>query len=195
MKTFNQKIIAILFVLIGIMLLLVNLGVISLEIKEYFVMFYPVLIVLLGLKWLIESVLYGKKALFISLVLVVFGSLLLMDRLDFLVFEFKMIWKLWPLLFIYLGLQLFIKKRPVNITVTKGDYDFDLFSKEEDVDFSNEEKKDLSHQKRIITIGELKMNKPNWAVEPLTLKTVVGDYYFDFSKAYIPDKETKIRIK
>jgi len=195
MKTFNQKIIAILFVLIGIMLLLVNLGVISLEIKEYFVTFYPVIIVLLGLKWLIESVLYGKKALFISLLLLVFGTLLLMDRFDFLVFEFQMIWKLWPLLFIYFGLQLFIKKRPVKITVTKGDYDFDLFSKEEDDDFSNEEKKDPSHQKRVITIGELKMNQPNWAVEPLTLKTVVGDYYFDFSKAYIPDKETKIRIK
>ncbi|MBM7620756.1 lia operon protein LiaF [Bacillus tianshenii] len=195
MKTFNQKIIAILLVLTGIMLLLVNLGVISLEIKEYFVTFYPVIIVLLGLKWLIESVLYGKKLLFISLVLVVFGSLLLMDRLGYLVFEFGMVWKLWPLLFIYFGLQLFTKKRPVKITVTKGDYDFDLFSKDEDIDISNEEKEDPTHQKKVITIGELKMNKPNWAVEPLTLKTVVGDYYFDFSKAYIPDKETKIRIK
>ena len=195
MKTFNQKMIAILFVLIGIMLLLVNLGVISLEIKEYFVTYYPVLIVLLGLKWLIDSVVFGKNVLFISLVLVVFGSLLLLDRLDVLVFEFQMIWKLWPLLFIYFGLRLFIKKRPIKLTVTKGEYDFDLFSNGEVNEFSEGVERESSPQKRIITIGELKMNKPNWAVEPLTLKTVVGDYYFDFSKAYIPDKETKIRIK
>ncbi len=192
MKTFNQKLIALIFVFIGVLLLLINLGVISLEIKEYFVTYYPVLIVLYGFKLLIETVIYRRHALFFSFLFLSLGGLLLLDRLNVLQFEIHMIWKLWPIIFIYFGLKLFIRKRPVTVTVSRGDVDFNLFSDKEEEDFEDN-KEDFTKEK-VITIGELKMNKPNWSVEPLSLKTVVGDYYFDFSKAYIPDKETKIQI-
>lgn len=196
MKTFNQKLIAIIFVFIGILLLLVNIGVISLEIKEHFVTYYPVLIVLLGLKFLADTIFYQRRALFISVFLLAFGGLLLMDRAGYLVFEFRMFWKLWPLLIIYLGVRLFINKRPVKVSFTKGDTDFDfsnLYNSSEERMEQQETKE--AGTKKVITIGDMKMNKQNWAVEPLTVWNVVGDYYFDFSKAYIPDKETNIQIK
>ncbi|CAG9622527.1 cell wall-active antibiotics response protein LiaF [Sutcliffiella rhizosphaerae] len=193
MKAFNQKIIAIIFVFIGIMLLLVNIGVISLEIKQYFVTYYPVLIILLGLKLLVDTLFYHKHALFISIFLLAFGVLLLLDRLDLLFFEFNMFWKLWPLLIIYFGLKLFVNKRPVKVFITKNDDEFnDLFNSQ---DLVEKEGKQAKSTKRVITVGDMKMNKQNWAVEPLKVWNVVGDYYFDFSKAYIPDKETHIQIK
>ncbi|NMH73632.1 cell wall-active antibiotics response protein [Bacillus sp. RO2] len=194
MKTFNQKIMAIIFVFIGIMLLLVNIGVISLEIKEYFVTFYPVLIVLFGLKLFIETLFFQKRALFISLFLLAFGGLLLLDRVEYIEFQFHMFWKLWPLLIVYVGMKLFVNKRPVTIRFTKENDEFnDLF---ETYDKSDEEVNwNGNSSKRVITIGDMKMNKQNWAVEPLSVWNVVGDYYFDFSKAYIPDKETSIQIK
>jgi lia operon protein LiaF len=194
MKTFNQKVIAIIFVFIGIMLLLVNIGVISLEIKEYFVTYYPVLIVLYGFKLLVDTIFYHIRALFLSVFLIAFGGLLLLDRAGYLVFEFHMFWKLWPLLIIYLGVRLFVNKRPVRVSFTKGDTDFDdLFDSAEERVEHQETK--TAGTKKVITIGDMKMNKQNWAVEPLTVWNVVGDYYFDFSKAYIPDKETNIQIK
>ncbi|WP_078381542.1 cell wall-active antibiotics response protein LiaF [Sutcliffiella halmapala] len=200
MATFNQKIIAIMLVFIGVMLLLVNIGVISLEIKTLFVTYFPVLIVLYGLKLMIDTIYRRKQALFISVTLLVFGGLLVLDRVGLIHFELSMIWKLWPLLFIYLGIKLFIRKKPVKVTVTKGDHDFTFFSEDHEVpkyqtEPNYKEIKKPPPPKKVITIGEIKMNKPNWSVEPLTLKTVVGDYYFDFSKAYIPDKETPIEIK
>ncbi|MCM3616975.1 cell wall-active antibiotics response protein LiaF [Sutcliffiella horikoshii] len=193
MKTFNQKILAIIFVLIGILLLLVNIGLISLEIKEYFVKYYPVLFVLLGLKFLMDTLFYHRRALFLSVFLIAFGVLLLLDRVGYLEFEFNMFWKLWPLLIVYFGVKLFINKRPVKVSFTKGDADIgDFFDSAEEGQYK--ESKEMG-AKKVITIGDMKMNEQNWAVEPLTVWNVVGDYYFDFSKAYIPDKETNIQIK
>ncbi|MGD6777096.1 cell wall-active antibiotics response protein LiaF [Sutcliffiella horikoshii] len=194
MKTFNQKIMAIVFVFIGIMLLLVNIGVISLEIKAYFVTYYPVLILLFGLKLLIDTLFFHKRALFLSLFLLAFGGLLLIDRVGYIEFQFHMFWKLWPLLIVYFGMKLFVNKRPVKIRFTKENEEFnDVFDtydeSDEDVNWKG------NSTKRVITIGDMKMNKQNWAVEPLSVWNVVGDYYFDFSKAYIPDKETCIQIK
>ncbi|QFT88274.1 hypothetical protein FIU87_06440 [Bacillus sp. THAF10] len=194
MKTVNQKLFAIFVVFLGIMLLLVNIGIISLEIKQIFVTYYPILIILLGLKLLIDALFHYKSSLFVSIFLLSLGTLLLLDRLDYMRFEFQMFWKLWPLLIIYFGIKLFVNKRPVKFQVTKTDDDLDeIFT-----DYSeNDEEADQPRTgtKRVITIGDMKMNKQNWPVEPLKVWNVVGDYYFDFSKAYIPDKETHIQIK
>lgn len=35
---------------------------------------------------------------------------------------------------------------------------------------------------------------PNWLVEPIDRSVGVADFDFDFTKAFIPDKETKIRL-
>lgn len=195
MKTLNQKFFAVLLVLLGIVLLSINLGVISLEIKEFFVAFYPLFIVLFGLKLLIDKLTKGSEVLFLSLFLLALGGLLCLDRLNIIVFQFSMIWKLWPLLIVYIGIQMFLKKRPLHVEIDwtyNADDEYEkAFSNEEDV-IRRERNKE---SKKVFTVGEMKMNQQNWSVEPLKLRNVVGDYYFDFTKAYIPDKETPIHIK
>jgi len=43
-------------------------------------------------------------------------------------------------------------------------------------------------------VKEFAFNEPNWQVEPLSLSAMIGDYAFDFTVAYIPDRETEIRL-
>src|SRR5699024_3821203 len=44
-------------------------------------------------------------------------------------------------------------------------------------------------------VGDYDYSDENWLVRPMNLKSMAGDYYFDFTKAFIPDKETPISIR
>src|SRR5699024_7202461 len=44
------------------------------------------------------------------------------------------------------------------------------------------------------SIGNYEYNQPNWKVSPIYLSNLAGDFYFDFTKAFIPEKETPITI-
>jgi lia operon protein LiaF len=167
--TVNRALLAFLLILFGILLLLVNINVISLEINNLFVTFYPVLFLTLGIKWLIEGILSkGQKGWFGGFFLLLFGTLLSLDRLGFITFTFWMVWKLWPVLLIYIGMKLFSKdKKRISISYAKKDS---------------------------VAIGDFVSNSENWPVEDMNLKMGVGDVHLDFSKAFIPDKDTKIDI-
>ncbi|MDX5475607.1 MAG: cell wall-active antibiotics response protein LiaF [Bacillaceae bacterium] len=193
MKSINQKLIAILLLFFGVMLLLVNLGVISLEIKQFFVNFYPVLILLLGLKMFVSILVKKSDNYFLSVFLLLFGGLLCLDRLNLLEFKFMDIWKLWPFLIIYIGINLLLKRRPFKVTIIRDDCSNETKILKEMKSEKSGGK--TNKEKQVFAVGEVKMNKQNWSVEPMKLWNVVGDYYFDFSKAYIPDKETTIQIK
>ncbi|MCA1030801.1 cell wall-active antibiotics response protein LiaF [Bacillus timonensis] len=163
----NRIVGAILLIGFGILLLLVNINVISLEINEIFVTFYPVIIVLFGGKWLIESIISkGKKDWLGGFIFLLFGTLLILDRLEFIVFTFSMVWKLWPVLLIYVGIKYFSKS-----------------------------KKDKSVRKESIPIGSITNEEGEWTVEPMEVWTGIGNFHYDFSKAFIPDKETTINIE
>ncbi|TLS38877.1 cell wall-active antibiotics response protein LiaF [Pseudalkalibacillus caeni] len=160
---FGRFLAAIIFVGIGILLLLVNIGIISMEITEAFVFFYPFIILLVGLKWLIEAIIPSiwKRNWFWGLFFVTLGGLLVADRFDVITFTFGMVWKLWPLVIIYFGLKMLFRIRK-----NKG--------------FS--------------MVADKKFEDPNWSVEPFDDWKAVADYDFDFTKAFIPDKETEIKL-
>ncbi|MBE4906815.1 cell wall-active antibiotics response protein [Bacillus luteolus] len=166
--TLNRVFSALLLILFGILLLLVNIDVISLEINNLFVTFYPVLFLIVGFKWLVESILSkGQKGWFGGFFLLLFGTLLALDRLGYITFTFWDVWKLWPVLLIYLGMKLFSKEKSVSISFAKKDS---------------------------VAIGDYVSNSENWSLEDKNIKLGIGDVHLDFSKAFIPDKETKIDI-
>ncbi len=167
--TLNRVFSALLLILFGILLLLVNIGVISLEINNLFVTFYPVLFLLVGFKWLVESILSkGQSGWFGGFFLLLFGALLSLDRLGYTTFAFWDVWKLWPVLLIYFGMKLFSKdKKSVTISFAKKDS---------------------------VAIGDYVSNSENWSLEDKKIKLGIGNVHLDFSKAFIPDQETKIDI-
>lgn len=171
---------AVLLISIGIVLLLINIDVISMEIKEMFLTYYPLVFIYFGLKWLLEAIVTKgtRRGWFIPILFIVFGTLLLMGNLEIITFSVGMVWKLWPVLLIYIGVRMFTKKRIFPRVIVK---------KTNDDSLGDEIKSSFS-------IGDVKYNQPNWHVKPLSLKNAIGDYYFDFSKAFIPEKETTIDI-
>jgi len=266
-SSLNRAFTAMILLLTGLLLLLTNIGVISLEIKEMFVEVYPILLLLLGL-YLFLSCFSGKSAnkLFVGLFLITYSSLLLVSKFTNL--EFK-IWNLWPLIIIFIGLKLLFKNKEIGNKNTEycegdNDSDFDYSQKIEDAldhlekgkvklkELSNDDlgqinqnaqagievtkiigadinqqiedawnqinksqeminsllaagapelRKNKSTQKskvktsKMLTIGSVEFNQSNWHLEPMDIYHAIGDYSFDFNKAYIPEREILIQLK
>ncbi|WP_245855751.1 cell wall-active antibiotics response protein LiaF [Bacillus oleivorans] len=265
---------------IGVILLLVNFGVISLEIKEIFVVIFPFFILLIGVKWLYSGI--KRSSLFLVLCggfASIFSALLILDLFGIYEFAFSDGYKLWPILLILLAIWMLGSNKRPKVKVEKGgkskqesqsserksksekvdsikdksdtigdEFDhsvdeFDIIGNEfeamgDEFDKLGEEMEDLSdkinrevreklnnikidisksndspgkkvsiqvgrdeidHMKeqavKTFGVSHMAMKEPNWELTPLNLKSTVGDYYFDFSKAYIPDAEIDITIK
>ncbi|TKD69258.1 cell wall-active antibiotics response protein [Pseudalkalibacillus hwajinpoensis] len=101
------------FVALGIFLLLINIGIISMEMTEAIVFFYPFLLVLLGGKYIADAIIPStvRKKLSTGILLLTLGLLLVMDRFHIISFSLWSIWKLWPLLFVLIGIKLLGKFR------------------------------------------------------------------------------------
>ncbi|MBA4535681.1 cell wall-active antibiotics response protein [Bacillus aquiflavi] len=181
-RSMNQAFYAICLLIIGILLLLFNLGVISLEIKELIVVIYPFLLFFIGLFRLFRFRSSSHFHLFNSLFLIIFGGLLIGDRFNLIEFRFWDFWKLWPIIFIYISMLMIFKKNSIQVHFGE-----DFHEKLKNADFNK--------TKRGFSIGDISFSKTNWPAEPMDLYNTIGDYFIDFSKAYIPEKEIPITIR
>lgn len=187
---------AICLLAIGVTLLLVNIGVISLEIKQLFVVSYPFLLLVYGLISLIKNLINRTANYFFTLFILIFSSFLVLDRLHIINFEFLEFWKLWPVILIYSAIIFLFGNRKSG---KKADVDIKLEKKDalsqQSVIRMNKNRKKEGKLSKAFSIGDVILNSDNWAVEPMKLYNSIGDYFIDFSKAYIPEKETTIEIK
>jgi len=212
MKSASQIFFAFLLLGVGVILLLINLGVISLEIREFLDYIYPFLLLLLGSIWFIQSFMRGSSTrLFFGILFIVLSILLILDRSGALTFHFSDIWNLWPIIFIYIGIKkLFFKKRKIHVRdyskySKKWSYSFDsndfkIKNEDEDLDHMSFENVDTKWDKqgdydKNVFVGNIEFKKSNWYLEPMNLVSAIGNYYIDFSKAFIPDQETPVYIK
>jgi lia operon protein LiaF len=189
-RSMNQVAFAILLSGLGILLLLVNVGVISLEIKQLFVVSYPFVLFFYGIINLFNSIVHKKHHYWWSSFILIFSALLILDRFGLIAFQFNDVWKLWPLFLIYFGISMLLGKNKMKVSF---DSEFPL-EKAGDDPAGYQEAISL---KRIrgISIGDVNFKKQNWAVEPIDLYNMVGDYFIDFSKGFIPERETPVKVK
>ncbi|RSD29289.1 cell wall-active antibiotics response protein LiaF [Mesobacillus subterraneus] len=176
----NQIAMAVILSGLGIILLLVNLGIISLQLKELFVVTYPFILFIYGLAEVI------KRQYWWGSFVMIFSGLLILDRLGIISFQFLDIWKLWPLLLVYLGFSILFQKKKVKVI-----YKTDLPSATQTEEIAGHSMKKI----RGVSVGKVTFKKQNWAVEPMDLYNMVGDYFIDFSKAFIPERETPIKVR
>lgn len=175
-----KVLLAFILIVVGVLLILSNIGVISLEIGEVFVYIYPILILIIGLKAIVDDLRGVGGSWQFGTISVVFGGLLTLDRFDVINFSFWDIWNLWPLVLIFIGISIFSPssgKPEVHITTENGT-----------------EKVEAKKAKRNFSVGDHKFDQPNWNVEPMDLWNAIGDYRIDFTKAFIPEKDTPITI-
>ena len=170
----------------GVMLVLANIGIIDFGFGILWHYIYPVFILVIGLKWLIEFLMKRGTHWFLGLFFTVFGGLLLLDRFEIIVFYFMDIFKLWPLLISYLGFVILGFGFNSHVTIYNDAKDRKSFS-------SNKEK--VKMKSTNFVVGSQDFSEANWRVEPMNINTLAGDFYLDFSKAFIPEKETPIYIR
>ncbi|WP_409304562.1 cell wall-active antibiotics response protein LiaF [Peribacillus sp. SCS-155] len=187
-QSFGQVAAALVLLTAGVLLLLMNIGIISWEIKEIFVAFYPAVILLVGV-WLLYSGLQNPFGIrmFAGFLLLIYSGLLYGDHFGFLTFTASMIWGLWPVFLIFIGLRLLFKRKGIRVMIRK-DIDPPREIKDQ---FKKNMKKEMV---KGISIGSIEFKKTNWALEPMRMYKAIGDYYIDLSKAYIPEGETPIAI-
>ncbi len=183
----KQIVIAILLFGIGMLLLLVNVNVISLEIKQIFVDYFPLLaLVIVGI-WFVGSFKnpFGVRML-VSFYLTIYFGLLACSKWGLVDFNSGMFLDLWPLLIIFLALKMLITKRgfKARITIDKKN----LFE-------SRERTKGDFEPIKAFSIGTVEMVDSNWSLEPMKLYKMIGDYNFDITKAFIPEREIPISIE
>ncbi|WP_185806818.1 cell wall-active antibiotics response protein LiaF [Bacillus sp. HMF5848] len=182
----KSLVVATILVGLGVLLIFVNIGVISFGIWELFVNFYPVLFLIIGSSGIAKAIRSrGHDGLFSALFFTTAGLLLILDRLGVIFFELRMVWQLWPVILVYLGIKALLGDM-LTVTVDTDD---------KDVAWIDDEDYNTVKKGGRFSIGDIKFSKPDWQLEPLHLKNGIGDYYFDLTKAYIPDMETPIYIE
>lgn len=183
MRRFFQYFIAIFLIGAGIMLVLANIGIMDFGFRSLWHYVYPVFILVLGLKWMFDYFRKRGTHWFLGIFFTVFGGLLFLDRFEVLTFYFTDVVKLWPLFIIYFGFVLigFGRGRRYIHILREGSP-------------SLRKRQDMTVKTQNFTIGSQEYSEPNWKVEPMNINTLAGDFYLDFSKAFIPEKEIPIFI-
>ena len=203
---------AILLFAAGALLLLMNLGIITLEWVEIWNHFYMFIFLLAGLYYFVTGFrrIFGMR-MFAGFLLLAIGSLLLLDRLGYFPFQLGMAWKLWPIGIIFIALRMMFKPKRFTGRL-KAEVDWEGTGRadpdaqkdrreiEDAIDSSylirlgrkKENQGGHSRMKKMFTIGSLELNKDNWSLEPITMYKTIGDYHIDLGKAFIPDGTTPI---
>ncbi|MCP8615518.1 cell wall-active antibiotics response protein LiaF [Salirhabdus salicampi] len=182
-RTLFKMIVAILFILLGTTLLLSNIGIISVEIAGILSIFWPVVFLIVGIKLLFNRLRKRGGSWTVGSFLLIYGSLLLVGQFGTFTFAYSDVWRLWPLLFIYIGMNFlqFSKKKKESVRVVS-------------VGNMNQSGSSTDYREKHF-VGNQRFTQENWKVEPMDLWSGVGDYRFDFTKAFIPEKETSITIR
>ncbi|ASN06576.1 cell wall-active antibiotics response protein LiaF [Virgibacillus necropolis] len=181
---FIRLLIASIIIVIGLLLILQNLAVIDLDMNGIWPYTYAILFIIFGLKWFIDNLRNNGGSWIFGSFLFLFGFLLVLGEIGLVDFSFNDIVKLWPLLIIYIGFTIIGKPK------RKKNYKFVVDTDEKK---DNTVGKKNKHGNRF-SIGDHQFAEPNWKVEPMDLFNAAGDYYIDFSKAFIPEKEIPIMI-
>lgn len=169
---------AILLILLGIALVLQNFNIQLFGTDEIWSLILPIIILSIGLQLIVERIKTGIGGWMFGSFLLVFGALLLLNYFDVIHFVFKDIFKLWPLLIVYAGLS--IIRKPKRRKRSRISYDGNATGSKTNW--------------RNYSIGDHEFKEPNWKVEPMELSGLAGEYYLDFTKAFIPEEEIPISI-
>ncbi|MUK90092.1 hypothetical protein GMD78_17100 [Ornithinibacillus sp. L9] len=175
-----RYIIATVLIVLGGILVLENIGVASLNMGNAWFYIYPTILVVLGIKWMIDRFRHKGGSWIFGSFFLIFGSLLLLDRFEVITFVFKDVVKLWPLLIVYFGFMFIGKSWRPKVIISTDD------------GWKTTQKS--THNSSFFSVGNHEYNQPNWKVEPMNLSNLAGDFYLDFSKAYIPESEIPITI-
>lgn len=189
----SKYIFGLLIIFLGVYFLLENLGY-DIGLKEKIVDFWPVLIVIFGLKMLFNGLVnfsagYRRQqwitgALLRGVMITGLGIILLGNNLGWFSFDLGDVWGLfWPVLFIYIGLKIIFDTSRFKYKWKKFEMDFDTGIK------------GLKSDKRKLWFGEAVYGLGGaWQLDNLQIWHGIGESTVDLSSAIIPEREVVIEL-
>ncbi|MFX3618158.1 MAG: cell wall-active antibiotics response protein LiaF [Sporolactobacillus sp.] len=183
---------AIAFIFIGCYWLLESLHIISPGMMSLFDEYLPVLVLIFGI-CLILFPLFSRQHphYFLGLLLLVYGGLLLAGQHHALDFHWQDFWKLWPFLIIYFGLSLLFGHAALSFS-HGGHRHHNSHRHGRNID--RDTGADENRKERSDFIRDASYHEENWTAHPIHERVRIGDYNFDFTKAFIPDETIPIHL-
>lgn len=185
---FTRYFIAVILIAFGTLLILDNIGIYKTDLKSAWYIIYPTFFVFMGLKLLIDYFKKNGSGWILGSFLLIFGTLLLLGEFNIIQYQFSDIFKLWPLLIIYFGFSIVGKsrhKKYPRVKILQEDYTNGAYWKNM---YGGKYWQNFS-------VGNYEYKEPNWKVEPMNLKKTAGNFYIDFTKAFIPQEDIPISIR
>ncbi|MBM7579817.1 cell wall-active antibiotics response protein LiaF [Jeotgalibacillus terrae] len=173
----------------GLLLLLINLGILQFNGGLVTSLIIPVLFLTIGIVNLIKFI-TRRKGIFLGLIFTVYGGLLTVSYLsEEMSFGYNGIWKLWPLLLVAFALSMLSKKSSIEVRYGNNRFGGDHASFK-----TAAESITRTSMKHAMSIGNEAFTSENWALENMKLNKSVGNYVFDLKKAYISEGETLLDV-
>lgn len=170
-----KSLIALVLIGLGIVMLLVNLNVLTFDLDRWWPYAYAIFFIVLGVHWLIKAF-KGFNGFSVPIFLVVFGSALVAGEIGYIRFGFLDVYKLWPLLLIFLGFG------------ALG------FTKRYKKRYHHKNMNNYRFHQTDADLGETTF-KGSWNVKPIQIWQAVGEHHYDFTKAVMPNENIPITIE
>ncbi|ADU31170.1 cell wall-active antibiotics response protein LiaF [Evansella cellulosilytica] len=202
-----KNIFGLLILTIGLLFLLSNTGLIDTDVTSIFSTFWPILIVLIGLKMFFEGSIYFfqslkrdnvsfSKAVWGALILAI-GIILLGNNAEWFAYTLSDLWSwIWPLLIVYIGFKLIFNKRNdiiIDLNWDKGSTDHH-HSDDVSIKKKNKEKKKQS-EKHHAFIGDIQLGKHPFEIDGTNISMGIGSIEVDLTRAVLKEGENMIDIR
>jgi lia operon protein LiaF len=190
----GKTIFGIIFITLGTLFLLTNVGVIEMDLGTIITTYWPILIIIWGISTFIKALLYSfsrsnrvawsSSQLLWGLVLIVIGIVIQGNNLNYFEIGFSQIWNwTWPLLIIYIGIKIIFKRNLFTVNIGTDD----LKSRD------NEPKRMHSSQRKQL-VGDINLGRTPWQLENINLWFGAGDADVNLTTAILPEGETLVDI-
>ncbi|MFB1081431.1 cell wall-active antibiotics response protein LiaF [Jeotgalibacillus sp. JSM ZJ347] len=179
---------------VGLLLLMINLGLLQLE-GSAAGLILPVILCIIGIAQLIKFF-TRSKGILSGLIFSVYGGLLTAAFFsEDISFGYGDIWRLWPLLLIGFAISLITKRSSIQFSYGEsrmsGRKEVGQNRNRHEKTYGYEHKAQIKHA---MSIGNEAFTSENWALENMKLNKSVGNYVFNLKKAYISEGETMLDV-
>ncbi|WP_096189400.1 cell wall-active antibiotics response protein LiaF [Evansella halocellulosilytica] len=199
-----KNIIGILILTTGIVFLLSNTGVLNTEAASIITTFWPVFIILIGLKVLFEGFIYFihslrrdkwhiGKMIWGSIILAI-GVIILGNNAGWFDYGFRELFHiLWPLLIVYIGVSILFNRKTEIVVQTrnKGKKQTNFFENETSNKKGSYRKSQMNHKQ---FIGDIQLGKQAWELDGADISMGIGSIDIDLTTAVLKDGENVIDI-
>ncbi|RXI98257.1 hypothetical protein DS745_18145 [Anaerobacillus alkaliphilus] len=191
----TNKVFGIVILGVGLLFLLTNIGVIEMNIGTFISMYWPLIIIYIGLRQVLRGFIYFVKKLsdgkwrfnklFWGALILAFGLVIQGNKLEYFQISMGEFWGwLWPILIIYFGISLIFNRKSGLIVV-----DLSEFGDEDKIKPFEKEKsfKTSSNSKQKLMIGDIRLGKSPWQIDEMKTWVGVGDISLDLSTAMLKE--------